>query len=113
MNPRIYGGAAPKVLLLLVCIVLLIGFFQFQSQYGRTGHVKPLPLSTQGRIAFVRSDSGQSDLFLIGADGADLRQLTEGKGSKRGPTWAPEGDRLCYAAEPETTGAERRSYQLF
>src|SRR5207249_10564228 len=39
--------------------------------------------------------------------------LFRSKGAKRAPTWSPEGNRLCFAAEPDATGAEGRSFQLF
>jgi len=111
---RNQGGVLAKYLLLIFALALLIAYWWWRDHYGLFGPIKPMPQSTQDRIVFVRQDSnGQTNLFLVKADGSDLRQLTEGKGGKRTPAWSPDGTQLCYAAEPDESGTAGRTYQLF
>lgn len=54
-----------------------------------------------GRLAFAcaRSQDGQSDLFVMDADGTDRERLTDSPDScEASPTWSPAGDRLFYAS---------------
>jgi eukaryotic-like serine/threonine-protein kinase len=44
-----------------------------------------------GRVAFVSSAAGQSDIWTQNVDGTDLRQLTSGIGAASWPTWSPDG----------------------
>lgn len=111
---RIRGGALAKYLLLIVACGLLIAFWWWKDNYGVIGGVKPLPEATHDQIAFVRQDAnGQTNIYTIKADGSDERALTSGKGGKRTPAWSPDGKQLCYAGEPDETGAAGRTYQLF
>lgn len=107
------GGALPKLFLLLVFVSLLVGFFVLKERHGVIGTLDPIPGSSADVIAFMRQDGGRTNLYSIKSDGSDLRQLTDDKGTKRSPAWSPDGNQICYAAEPESGGAEGRAYQLF
>jgi uncharacterized protein YjdB len=53
------------------------------------------------RIAFSSSRGGSFDLFVMDADGANLRRLTHDPGAEGEPAWTPDGARIVYvAAEP-------------
>ncbi|MGC8668435.1 MAG: TolB family protein [Chthonomonadales bacterium] len=111
---RIHKGAAgTKYLVLLFVLALLAGFFYWQSSYGRIGHVSDLPGTTADHIAFVRQDGGRTNIFLVAADGSDLRQLTDDKAAKRAPAWSPDGRVLCYAGEPTAASESGRTFQIF
>jgi hypothetical protein len=39
------------------------------------------------------------DIYVVDADGTNLRQLTHGSGAEQGPTWSPDGRQIAYTAE--------------
>jgi acylaminoacyl-peptidase len=57
------------------------------------------------RIAFVRAsfdvmkDRGRSRLWVVNADGTDLRPLTAGTANEHSPRWSPDGKRLVYVSD--------------
>ncbi len=112
MNKSRRGGIIVKYLLLLVALGLLAGYFWWVGNYGKIGHVEPLPQSTVNQIAFVRQDGGVTNIYTIGLDG-QVRQLTNSKAEKRSPAWSPDGKQICYAGEPDTPSTEGRTFQLF
>ncbi|MCX6358409.1 MAG: hypothetical protein NT029_01280 [Armatimonadetes bacterium] len=109
---RTRGGAAPKVLLLLVFVGLFVGFFIWKQNYGVVGRVDTLEVNTAGRIAFMSQDaSGSVNLFMVKADGSDMKQLTNSKPGKRAPAWSPDGSTISYVEESASDGAP--AYQVF
>lgn len=56
------------------------------------------------RIAFSSSRGGSFDLFVMDADGRNLRRLTSDPGAEGEPAWTPDGARIVYvAAQPGGT----------
>ena len=55
--------------------------------------------SSGNRIAFVSDRDGDREIFVMNADGTDVRQLTENDGSEDGPSWSPDGDRIAFASD--------------
>jgi Tol biopolymer transport system component len=55
------------------------------------------PLLSKCRIVFSsnRSESGQQ-LFIVGEDGKDVRQLTHVKGKASLPRWSPDGRKIAF-----------------
>jgi Tol biopolymer transport system component len=55
-----------------------------------------------GKIAFTmlnNSTTGlQGDLFVIGADGTRMRQLTSNAKDEHGPSWSPDGKSIAFVA---------------
>jgi Tol biopolymer transport system component len=47
-------------------------------------------------VAFTRSDSSRSNLFIVGVDGEGLRRLTTGKQKDQEPVWSPDGTRILW-----------------
>jgi Tol biopolymer transport system component len=51
-----------------------------------------------GTIAFVARNGDTADLYVIGADGTWLRQLTHDAREELSPTWAPDGKSIAVIA---------------
>jgi TolB protein len=49
------------------------------------------------RIAYAARSRGRHDLWVMGADGTDARQITE-NGASRCPCWSPDGQHLAYVS---------------
>ena len=60
--------------------------------------VKKVPGIASTKIVLIGSKSGKKDLFVCGADGADMVQLTRDGAPCLSPTWGPKGDNLFYTS---------------
>jgi Tol biopolymer transport system component len=54
------------------------------------------PAPAGGQIAFQRTDSGNTDLYLINADGTGLERLTTNLGEDSEPGWSPNGNSIAF-----------------
>ena len=56
------------------------------------------------QIAFSGTHGGITDLYIVDADGKNLRQLTNDQYGDMQPAWSPDGKRLAFATDrsPET-----------
>ncbi|MFF3641066.1 hypothetical protein [Streptomyces sp. NPDC002564] len=57
-----------------------------------------------GSVVFDSADttgSGQRDLWIVGADGAGIRRLTETPADETSPTVSPDGTRLAYSTDAD------------
>jgi dipeptidyl aminopeptidase/acylaminoacyl peptidase len=52
------------------------------------------------RIAFSSNRAGSYDLYVMDADGRNVRRITSGAGSEGDPAWTPDGSRILYTAAP-------------
>ncbi len=54
-----------------------------------------------GRIAFASTRAGgDAEIFVMNADGSNLRQVTDNDGHDHSPDWAPDGRRIVFVHEP-------------
>jgi len=53
------------------------------------------------RIAFSSSRGGSYDLYIMDADGRNLRRLTSDPSDEGEPTWTPDGARIVYTLTPK------------
>jgi Tol biopolymer transport system component len=51
------------------------------------------------QLVFTGYDGGLSDLFIVNADGSDLRRLTNDKYADLGPSWSPDGKTIAFATD--------------
>jgi len=69
-------------------------------------HASDPQISPDGtRVAFVRNsfdmmkDRARSRLWVVNADGSDLRPLCDGTGNESSPRWSPDGKRVAYITD--------------
>jgi Tol biopolymer transport system component len=53
------------------------------------------PDGSQLAFWLSRSEDGRGRMYVINADGSDLRDITQG-GDNRWPTWSPDGSRIAF-----------------
>jgi len=88
--------------LLIIALLVLALAFGFVVVGARL--INPTPVIPQGGAAvaafasYVGDTTGQTggDIFVVRADGADVRQLTNGPGIRWGPVFSPDGTRIAY-----------------
>ncbi len=51
------------------------------------------------RVAMILSKSGSPDLYVVDADGSNLKQLTQTPEDESSPCWSPDGRWICFAAK--------------
>ncbi len=56
----------------------------------------PTSLDIEGEIAFVSDRDGGYQIYLMNADGTDVRQLTHGPGENAKPAWSPDGSQIAF-----------------
>jgi Tol biopolymer transport system component len=49
-----------------------------------------------GRLLFSSNRSGNADIYMISADGGELRQLTTDPAVDAGPRWSPDGSQMVF-----------------
>jgi Tol biopolymer transport system component len=53
-------------------------------------------LSPDGKWLAFNSTEQEEHLYVVSADGSNLRQLTNGENRNRGPRWSPDGKRIAF-----------------
>ncbi|HOO56743.1 MAG TPA: carboxypeptidase regulatory-like domain-containing protein, partial [bacterium] len=64
----------------------------------------------EGRIAYYAMGNGDEDIFILNADGTDLRLLTINTTLDRDPCWSPDGTKILYGCNP--TGTMRNMCEI-
>jgi len=68
------------------------------------GATSPVWSPDDRQLAFSGTRGGISDIYIVNADGKNLRQLTNDKYGDLQPAWSPDGRRIAFASDrgPET-----------
>ena len=56
-------------------------------------------VDAQGQIAFVSGRSGNPEIYVMDADGGNLRRLTDNSDRDFSPAWSPDGKRIAFISE--------------
>ena len=70
----------------------------------RTPSGPPTPTPFGGgwsEIAFVSERDGNREIYVMGADGTNVRRLTNNRANDRDPAWSPDGMRLAFYSDRE------------
>lgn len=59
----------------------------------------PTPNPNMSRIAFVSEREGNWDIYLMNADGSDVRNITKNAALDGHPSWSPDGSRLMFYSD--------------
>ena len=64
--------------------------------FASNRHAYVTPLSAEEQARFQRDPSAQLDIYIMRADGSDVRRLTTSLGYDGGPFFSPDGKRLVW-----------------
>ena len=62
------------------------------------------------RLVFSGSSGGITDLYVVNADGSEIRQLTHDKFGDLQPQWSPDGRTIAFATDRDSASLERLSF---
>ena len=57
-------------------------------------------VAENGQIAFESTRDGDTEIYLMNADGSGVIKLTDNSVEDRDPTWSPDGSRIAFARGP-------------
>jgi Tol biopolymer transport system component len=63
------------------------------------------------RLVFSGSSGGITDLYIVNADGSEIRQITRDKFGDLQPQWSPDGRTIAFATDRDSASLERLSFR--
>ncbi len=58
------------------------------------------------RITYVSEQHGNRDIWVVGVDGTDAKQLTQHPGQDDTPVWSPDGRTIVFSSDRDGEGQE-------
>lgn len=104
-DPAVKTGRAPSRLLSVDAAVYVLDLQTRKvARLAAVGDSRHPSWSPDGRhIAFsAGTDNRNTDIYVVDADGQNVKQLTTQSTSEFAPEWSPQGDRIAYVTR--TTG---------
>src|SRR6187549_2696903 len=92
MNVYLYGGICMKSIITIVMVALLASV---QPVFGQA--------TDQPQILFQAWDGDDADVYIIDADGQNLRQLTDNDFFDGTPSWSPDGQQIVFVSNRDDT----------
>jgi WD40-like Beta Propeller Repeat/Bacterial Ig-like domain (group 2) len=86
------------------------GIYQIRSAVADTlqpiltdsfDNIQPSLSPDRTRIVYSSNRGGTYDLYLMDADGGNVRRLTTDPGNEGDPVWTPDGSRIVYTSAPK------------
>ena len=66
----------------------------------------------QGRIAFMSDRDWNWEIYVMDADGENLRNLTNNPGDDQHPSWSPDGKQIVFTADRSGKDWNRQIYVM-
>jgi Tol biopolymer transport system component len=86
----------PAVVILAVASLLAgCGGTSPPRHTGPVARTSPAP-SISGHLVYKDAVAGHAQLFVVGADGSALQQLTHLSGDQLSPAWSPDGSKIVF-----------------
>lgn len=79
----------------IVLVDALTGEARFLTKNGAIRDIYPA-WSPDGRLAFVSNREGNEEIYIMNADGTEVKNLTQNPGDNYAPAWSPSGQRIAF-----------------
>ncbi len=98
---RALASSSCLMALAVMAAVLTANFVLAACDAGEVGTVISPGSSPEdsGRIVFASDRDGDWDIYVMKADGGNVRQLTDDPALDLDPAWSPDGTRIAFSSE--------------
>lgn len=98
----LYQGSQGDIASTQICSVNLSGsgITVLFSEPG-SASLHPAPSPDGEKFAFASTRDGQTEIYVVNRDGADLKRLTFDPGADSDPAWSPDSDWIAFASEAD------------